>query len=71
MAFDTPTGHTLLPHHEHTLRVESAISEEMIGARGYHTVTVQAELRRLGFGDRQLPVPTPLVPIWMTAVGPS
>ncbi len=53
----------LLPHHKAMLEA-SAISDEVIKARGYRSVKTAAELKRLGFGASQLSVPTLLVPIW-------
>ena len=53
----------LSPAHEAML-LESAIAPEVIGARGYRTVTTKAELGRLGFPDRQRRVPALLLPIW-------
>jgi hypothetical protein len=39
------------------LREESGISEEVIAARGYRTVTDHTDLSALGFSSRQLRVP--------------
>jgi hypothetical protein len=44
--------------------VGSGIAEEVIAARGYRTVTVPAELHRLGLSHAQCRVPALLVPIW-------
>jgi hypothetical protein len=40
------------------------ISEEVAEARGYRTVTVKADLRRLGFSDAQCRVPALVIPLW-------
>ncbi|HEX5322540.1 MAG TPA: DUF3854 domain-containing protein [Capsulimonadaceae bacterium] len=53
----------LLPHHQAMLEA-SAISPEIAAQRGYRSITVKAELRRLGFSDSQCLVPTLLIPIW-------
>ena len=42
----------LLPQHVALLRA-SAISDAVAAARGYRSVTVKAELTRLGFSERQ------------------
>jgi len=42
----------------------SAIAPEVALARGYRTVTIKAELWRLGFADYQCSVPTLLVPVY-------
>ncbi len=47
-----------------TLLSDSQISEAVAATRGYRTVTVKAELERLGFGRLQQRVPTLLIPIW-------
>ena len=48
--------------HRYQLEVESGIPPEFIAERGYLTVTTKADLRRRGFGDRQLNVPALLMP---------
>lgn len=53
----------LLAHHAAILRA-SCIDPQAIVARGYRSVSVRADLKRLGFGDRQLLVPTLLIPIY-------
>src|SRR5438067_4926127 len=53
---------TLLPHHA-ALIAASGISDEVRDQRGYHSVTVKAELRRLGFGAAQQSVPGLVIPI--------
>jgi len=53
----------LAPHHAALIR-DSAITPEVAAARGYRTVTVRAELRRLGFSEAQARVPALLVPVW-------
>lgn len=52
----------LLPKHRALIEA-SAISPEVMRARGYRTVTSKAELRRLGFSDTQCRVPALLVPV--------
>jgi hypothetical protein len=54
----------LSPNHRYALEQGSAISPEVIAARGYRTITAKAELRRLGFSDIQSRVPTLLLPVW-------
>ncbi len=54
----------LLPHHTEMLTKASGISQEVITARGYRSIESKAELKRLGFSDTQLLVPTLLIPIW-------
>src|SRR5687768_16015221 len=51
----------LAPHHARLLS-ESAIAPEVAAARGYRTVAIKAELRRLGFAHSQLLTPTLLIP---------
>src|SRR5437588_5013634 len=53
----------LLPHHARMLK-EAAISQAVIEKRGYRSMQSRSELRRLGFADSQLHVPTLLIPIW-------
>src|SRR5581483_2300765 len=50
--------------HEQVLLVDSGISAEVVARRGYRTVTMRAELLRLGFASRQGLVPTLLIPMW-------
>jgi hypothetical protein len=64
-------GHTesrpapmLSPAHERMLVQESGIAPEIVQQRGYRTVTVQAELRRLGFGLTQSSTPALLIPLY-------
>jgi len=45
----------------------SAISPEIIEARGYRTITTKVELRDFGFSDPQRRVPALLLPIWGVA----
>lgn len=54
----------LSPEHEHSLVSESGIAADVIAGRGYQTITVRAELRRLGFSDIQARVPALLIPVW-------
>lgn len=56
----------LLPQHE-ALIVASAVAPEVARARGYRSVLKRAELRGLGFGERQCRVPALLVPVWNVA----
>jgi len=53
----------LLPHHKALLDA-SGVSPEVAEARGYRSITTRAELARLGFGRKQLIVPTLLIPVW-------
>ena len=57
-------ANSVAPEHRKMLAVDSGISPDLITARGYRTVTVRAELRRLGFSDSQARVPALLIPIW-------
>ena len=50
--------------HLRILKVDSGICDEVIKNRGYRTVTIKAELRRLGFSDAQTRVPALLIPVW-------
>jgi Domain of unknown function (DUF3854) len=52
----------LLPQHEALLR-DSAIAPAVARDRGYRSVTVRADLHRLGFSARQARVPALLIPI--------
>lgn len=56
-------GTGLLPQHAALLKA-SKISPEVAAARGYRSLTIKADLSRLGFGDRQQIVPTLLVPVF-------
>jgi hypothetical protein len=53
----------LLPQHQ-ALIDASAISPEVAATRGYWSATTKAELRRLGFSDRQCGVPALVLPVW-------
>lgn len=53
----------LLPNHRKLLQA-SAISDAVIMQRGYRSVTVKAELARLGFSSAQRQVPALLLPVW-------
>jgi hypothetical protein len=57
---------TLSPHHLIMLRDESGISDEVIQARGYRTVTGPKQLEALGFSPAQRRVPGLLLPLWTT-----
>jgi len=61
---DELDGLKLSSGHTQMLKVESGISEEVIHARGYVTVTDKKELRKLGFSEAQTQVPTLLMPLW-------
>jgi hypothetical protein len=54
---------TLLPHHR-KLIVDSGISPEVAAERGYRSVEIKAELKRLGFSESQCIVPSLLVPVY-------
>jgi hypothetical protein len=58
---------SLADHHEQMLLEESGIEREIIKARGYRTLEAKAELKRLGFSDKQGSVPGLLIPVY----GPS
>ncbi len=58
-----PPPDPLQPQHR-KLVVASAISPEVAAERGYRTITVKAELKTLGFTDKQCSVPTLYVPVW-------
>ncbi len=49
--------------HCQMLRTDSGLSEPVIAARGYRTITTKAELRSLGFSEAQRRVPALLIPI--------
>jgi hypothetical protein len=51
-------------HHRAMLEQESGINPEVVAARGYRTMTIKAELERLGFSRNQCNVPTLLIPIY-------
>jgi Domain of unknown function (DUF3854) len=53
----------LLPQHA-ALLAASAVSPAVAQARGYWSVTVKVDLRRLGFSEPQARVPALLIPIW-------
>ncbi len=56
-------GLQLLPQHAELITA-SDISPEVATARGYRSVTVKAELRRLGFSEPQRRVPALLIPVY-------
>ncbi len=58
-------GLPLLPQHAALLK-NSAISPQVAQARGYRSVEIKAELKRLGFRDYQCQVPALLIPIYGT-----
>ena len=53
----------LSPKHLCMLKEESAISDEIIEARGYRTITSKDELEELGFARSQCHVPGLLIPV--------
>ncbi len=55
---------SLHDHHRGMLEQESGINPEVVAARGYRTMTIKAELERLGFSRNQCNVPTLLIPIY-------
>ena len=57
---------TLAAHHQKMLSNGSGISEAVIAARGYRTITDEAELLQLGFALRQCRVPGLLLPLHTT-----
>jgi hypothetical protein len=56
----------LSPQHLSMLRQESGISDQVISARGYRTITLEQDLRDLGFAASQSRVPGLLLPLWAT-----
>jgi hypothetical protein len=54
----------LLVHHQRMLENDSGIATDVIAARSYRSIESKADLRRMGFADSQLLVPTLLVPLW-------
>jgi len=59
----------LSPEHVHMLKIESAIGDEEIRARGYRTVYDRKELASLGFASPQRRVPGLLLPLHPTDGG--
>lgn len=57
-------NHAILRRHYDVLSRESLISDDVIKARGYRSVTDAADLETYGFRGDQLRVPTLLVPIY-------
>ncbi len=55
------------PHHRHALLKESGIAPAVVAERGYRTVKSKAELRRLGFSDKQQQAPALVVPMYCPA----
>ncbi len=51
-------------HHRTMLTEESGIHPDLVSARGYHTVSDAAELKRLGFSPKQQNVPALVIPIF-------
>jgi len=58
-------GLQLLPQHTALLK-DSAITPEVAQTRGYRSVDIKAELKRLGFSEYQCQVPALLIPIYGT-----
>ncbi|MBI9050393.1 MAG: DUF3854 domain-containing protein [Anaerolineaceae bacterium] len=56
----------LSEHHLNMLKAESGISDQVIDARGYRTVTEEGELVEYGFSPRQRRVPGLLLPLHTT-----
>ena len=54
----------LLHENHRQMLADSAIDEGVRDEREYRTVTVKAELERLGFGRAQCSVPALLIPVW-------
>ncbi|MCA9420452.1 MAG: DUF3854 domain-containing protein [Nitrospira sp.] len=50
--------------HRLMLSTNSGVTEAIIHARKYETIATRAELKRLGFSDRQARTPALLIPIW-------
>jgi len=57
---------SLSPHHITILREESGITETIINARGYRTITQETELVRLGFAAAPHLLPGLLLPLHTT-----
>lgn len=55
---------TLSEAHYRTLTAESGISDAVIRARGYKTITEDIELQALGFAPAQCRAPGLLLPLW-------
>jgi len=55
---------TLSPEHLESLVAGSAISPDIIDARGYRTETVKARIRELGFSASQVQIPALIIPVW-------
>jgi len=53
----------LLPQHAALIEA-SSIKPDVASARGYRSVTIKADLKRLGFSDFQRHVPCLLIPAW-------
>jgi hypothetical protein len=50
---------------QHLRRIrQSSIAPDIALARGYRSIEIKAELRRLGFTDAQCRVPSLLLPVW-------
>jgi hypothetical protein len=53
----------LAEHHRQRI-IASSITPDIARARGYRSISIRAELKRLGFSDTQCRVPTLLLPVW-------
>jgi hypothetical protein len=56
--------HGLAEQHRTTLEIESGISREAIGERGYFSVEDPEPLRELGFAECQVLPPALVLPVW-------
>ncbi len=63
----TAMDYALVDVHRKQLTEGSGISEEIISARGYRSITKRAELELLGFGKTQSRIPALLIPLWNVA----
>jgi hypothetical protein len=57
------SGRPLLPHHGAMVR-DSALTDEVIAARGYWTATRAADLARLGFASAHRIPPSFVIPLY-------
>ena len=53
----------MLPRHEKMLE-DSAIRKDVIEARGYRSVTKSQELKELGFVEKQIHIPSLIIPVY-------
>ena len=54
----------LSDNHEKMLKEESGIRTDVVEARGYRTTEKKAELRKLGFSEKQCNTPGLLIPVY-------